>query len=71
MSTAQDVERFLAFLHDAFVARVDSAYASSNENDHDHDEEVDNEEPAEHGTVDHLNTAAAAVATEEVLPATA
>lgn len=30
MSTRQDVDRFLAFLHETFVAREDSAYASSN-----------------------------------------
>ncbi len=32
MSTRQDVDRFLAFLHDTFIAREDSAYASSNGN---------------------------------------
>lgn len=30
MSTRQDVDRFLTFLHETFVARADSAYASSN-----------------------------------------
>jgi hypothetical protein len=33
MSTVHDVDRFLSFLHDTFVARVDSAYASSEGND--------------------------------------
>ena len=32
MSTRQDVDKLLAFLHDAFIAREDSAYASSNGN---------------------------------------
>ena len=32
MSTRQDVDRLLAFLHDTFIARQDSAYASSNGN---------------------------------------
>lgn len=29
MSTAQDVDRFLAFLEETFIAREDSAYAGS------------------------------------------
>ncbi|KAH6650142.1 pyridoxal phosphate-dependent transferase [Chaetomium tenue] len=33
MSTVHDVDRFLSFLHDTFVARADSAYASSDGND--------------------------------------
>jgi selenocysteine lyase/cysteine desulfurase len=32
MSTVQDVDRFLGFLHDTFIAREDSAYASSEGN---------------------------------------
>ncbi len=32
MSTVQDVDRFLAFLHETFIAREDSAYASSEGN---------------------------------------
>lgn len=33
MSTVHDVDRFLSFLHDTFIARADSAYASSDGND--------------------------------------
>ncbi|KAH6845368.1 pyridoxal phosphate-dependent transferase [Chaetomium sp. MPI-CAGE-AT-0009] len=33
MSTLHDVDRFLSFLHETFVARADSAYASSDGND--------------------------------------
>ncbi|KAK4239717.1 pyridoxal phosphate-dependent transferase [Achaetomium macrosporum] len=32
MSTLQDVDRFLVFLHDTFIAREDSGYANSNGN---------------------------------------
>jgi len=31
MSTVEDVDRFLGFLRETFIAREDSAYASSNE----------------------------------------
>ena len=33
MSTAEDVDRFLAFLEETFIARGDSAYAGSDCND--------------------------------------
>jgi hypothetical protein len=33
MSTAQDVDGFLAFLEQTFIAQNDSGYASSNGND--------------------------------------
>lgn len=32
MSTVQDVDRFLEFLHGTFVAQTDSAYGNSNGN---------------------------------------
>ncbi|KAK3906936.1 pyridoxal phosphate-dependent transferase [Staphylotrichum tortipilum] len=72
MSTAQDVERFLAFLHEAFVARTDSAYASSNDEDHNDDHEV-NEDAVETGRVvpEQLNGVVAAAVSEVVLPAPA
>lgn len=49
MSTGQDVDRFLAFLHETFVTREDSAYASSNCS-----------EAAASDKLEHLNRAASA-----------